>query len=689
MSSPVYAGAGVEIKVETVDASLPEAIIEEGRRIKRKDLVNLLNFLNFREGTIFVSFRHRKYGNLLTFKAVPQPCDDDKVECRWSPPGISTTALKPYALDHFFLSDGRNLVVVNPEVVRLDSAGAVFRIPDFGYEKKCRNVRRNACEGVDVEFLQNGLSYTGTLVDFSAAAFRVELSNSGGLPFRLINPDLPALIIFRRDGGIVYSGECVVVRQGISEARRSFVLAPNSGNLRRFKAREFRCLRHRLTPTPNVNFLHPLTGRRVNLQLVDLSSSGFSVEEFYDNSVLLPGLIVAEASLEIANHFIIRFSAQVLYRNIIRTENGESVVKCGFVFLDLELEDQTRLSALLHQSMNRNSYVCNQVDVDELWKFFFESGFIYPSKYAAMKTNKEEFKRTYEKLYLRNPSIARHFVFQDKGTLFGHMSMIRYYSNAWLIHHHAASRDGHGMAGVSVLDQVGYYVNEFSSHHSTHMDYVMCYYRPDNRFPSRVFGGVAREIATPKGSSLDTFAYFHLGEDDAASVEQPFQLYPVHEKDLEELERCYESVSSGLMLDALDLKADSDAGEDLSREFSLLGFRRERHVFSLQKDDSLKAVIMVTVSDMGLNLSNLTNCIHVIVVDGEGLPPALLRSCLSHLRRRFRQTDFPVLVYPVDYMEENEMPYEKKYTLWVLNMRHLDGYFRAMDTIFKRVKHDS
>ena len=31
----------------------------EGRRVRRKDLLNLLNFVNFQEGTIFANFRHR------------------------------------------------------------------------------------------------------------------------------------------------------------------------------------------------------------------------------------------------------------------------------------------------------------------------------------------------------------------------------------------------------------------------------------------------------------------------------------------------------------------------------------------------------------------------------------------------------------------------------------------------------
>lgn len=677
----------METTTEVIRDDLPENPITEGKRIKRKDLVNILNYLNFQEGTLIVSFRHKKYGNLLSFRAVPHPCADNNLECRWVPPGISMTALRPYQFEYFYVSDGQNIVAVSPEVTHCDAKGIGFVIPDFGYEKKCRSVKRNPCERICIDLIQSGVLFPGYMIDFNAVSFRVEIVKVPGQSFKLINPELPVTTLLRKDGILVYSGDCVVVRQAVLPDKKTYVLAPNTSNLRRFRARQYRSVRHHLSPCPNINFRHPLTDKRVFLQVVDISSSGFSVEEFYDNSVLLPGLIIFDISLEIANHFIMKCTAQVLYRNVQSTEHGEGIVRCGFTLLDMKIEDQTRLSALLHQVMNPHSFVCHQVDIDELWKFFFESGFIYPSKYESIQSHKEQFKRTYEKLYLESPSIARHFVFQDKGSLFGHMSMVRFYTNSWIIHHHAAARSGYGMAGVSVLDQVGYYVNEFHIHNSTHMDYVMCYYRPDNRFPSRVFGGVAREIASPKGSSLDTFAYFHLPETDPVK-EESFQLFPVHPEDLTELARYYESISAGLLLDALDLRVESFQDDSLSKEYQNLGFRRDRYVFALQKDGGLKAVIMVTLSDTGLNLSNLTNCIHVLVVDPEGLPPDILRSSLGNLRRYYQQDEFPVLVFPLDYMERYSISYEKKYTLWVLNMHHLDGYFKALDSIFKRVRHE-
>ena len=115
----------------------------------------------------------------------------------------------------------------------------------------------------------------------------------------------------------------------------------------------------------------------------------------------------------------------------------------------------------------------------------------------AIQKNKKQIKETYAKIYTRNPHIARHFIYQDKGTIFGHMAMLRFYESAWMIHHHAARKSALNKAGLIVLDQIGRMINDSHRLYSLHMDYMMCYFRPDNKFPNRVFGGAARNINDP------------------------------------------------------------------------------------------------------------------------------------------------------------------------------------------------
>jgi hypothetical protein len=162
---------------------------------------------------------------------------------------------------------------------------------------------------------------------------------------------------------------------------------------------------------------------------------------------------------------------------------------------------------------------------------------------------------------------------------------------------------------------------------------------------------------------------------------------PVNDSDLDELERNYEARSGGLLLDALDLRSDLLLDNEIDNEYRTLGFKREKQVYALKQEGTLKAVIMMTLSDTGLNLSNLTNCIHSLVLEDTNLKPSTLMACLQDIQRHHRQADLPVLIHPHTYLEMNDIPFEKKYCLWILNMQNTDGYFRFLRKTFKRANH--
>ena len=95
---------------------------------------------------------------------------------------------------------------------------------------------------------------------------------------------------------------------------------------------------------------------------------------------------------------------------------------------------------------------------------------------------------------------------------------------------------------------------------------------------------------------------------------------------------------------------------------------------------------MVNVSDIGLNLSDLTNCIHALVIDSDDLPKEIFYSCLSLLYRYYEQEEIPVLLYPLRYASDRSIPYDKVYNLWVLNNQYLDTYFKHIENLFSRVR---
>jgi hypothetical protein len=660
---------------------------EDQKSVSKNQLVNKLNFINFQDSTLLINFKHRHYDTRLTLQARPQPCMGDMIDCVWEKEEEEENlqALEFYEFQNILIPDSQSLIQVEPELIRMDRETISLRLPDYGFEVSSRKIIRYRCQNVKAQLIQNSTLFSGTLVDFNAFSLKLELKAAPPQTFEWINSESPVSLILSDHKETYYSGECKIIRQSAGRQTRVYIVEPLVSEIQRFKHKEFRNHRYHLTPSPDVLFRHPFTNKIFDLKVVDLSGTGFAVEENQNNSVLLPGMILPDLELSFANSFKIKCRAQVVYRKKIEAEKAENWVKCGVALLDINIKDHVKLVSILQQTKNGKSYFCNRVDLDELWNFFFETGFIYPEKYKHIQKNKHQIKATYEKLYNNDSNIARHFIYQDNGRIMGHMAMLRYYKKTWLIHHHAARKYALNKAGLIVLDQIGRMGNNSHQLASLHMDYLICYYRSENKFPSRVFGGAANSIHNPKGCSIDPFAYYRhqCNLDSGQHLPESWQVKPASRIDLLELENFYQHVSGGLMLDATDLRPNHHQIDELSEEYKRLDLQRERWLFALRQEDLLKAIFVVNLTDLGLNLSDLTNCIKVFVIDKNALSVNILSATLDLLAKKFNKTDLPALLYPAAYADEQAIAYEKCYNLWALSLQFTDQYFKYINRLLR------
>ncbi|MFZ7126108.1 MAG: hypothetical protein ACOWWM_08155 [Desulfobacterales bacterium] len=664
------------------------ALSRKSYRVSRAYLINKLNYINFMNGAIDVILSHRRYDRKVCCKALPQPCEGERLQCRWQEPERVAGFIHSYRFEHFFLTDGVKALLVEPTFCHMDEAGIQFDLPERCFEIRNRREVRYPCRNTSVQVIQNSMLFKGELLEFSTASLRVELVVEPPQTFEYIDARMPLGMIATINDEMVYSGNFTILKQGRGQRSRIFILEPQRDALHRFNPRTFRSTRMRLVPSPNLLFKHPLTGNMVNLKVVDISGSGFSVTERVGGSLLLPGLILPEVELSFAGILHIRFKAQVVHRNLSEDEDRKGEAVCGVAILDMESREHLKLLSILHQAENEKSYINNEVEMDALWDFFFETGFIYPKKYRYIEENKEEIKAVYWKLYTQNPTIARHFIYQDKGRILGHMAMVRLYENAWLIHHHAARKRDQIQAGISVLHQIGRFGYDSHRLYSMHMKYLLCYFRPENHFPNSVFGGFARNNTNPKACSLDAFAYFHFKPkiEEEAALPAGWELLDCRKADIQELSIWYDYQSGGLLLDAVDLEPDSFDSEEVVREYRSLGFTKKRTLFSLKYQSGLKAIIVVHQSDIGLNLSDLTHCVKVLVLDPEDLTTEILEAAITRIFSQQGLREMPVLIYPKDFADNTGITYEKVYNLWIINIRYSDQYFEFLEKLFNRTR---
>jgi len=659
---------------------------KEGRGIGKKELFNRINYLLFQGSPLHLVLEHIRLQHTLTLPAALQNDIGKRITCRWSDSSCLPQSLADYRLQQAFIPGERAMTVFVPAHSSLSELGASFDLPEGGVEVGIRQARRYPSTGLEVQLSQNGLVLRGQLRDFAATSLRVTVTGGATSPLPLFDPETVIHVVISALQDPLFSGDCRLLRQSAVAGDSDLVLQPAHSRLRRFSPREHRSRRQQLVPAPAIAFCHPLTGHICNLPVINLSGSGFAVEEETGNAVLLPGLILPQAEITLAGTCRMRCRAQVLYRCESPPEAKEGKVRCGLAILDMDLHDQAVLLGLLLQAEEDGASLGGNVDPDELWKFFFESGFIYPEKYRSLHDKRERFRETCRKLYAQQLDIARHFLYRLGGRILGHISMLRFYDRAWLIHHHAADRRSGKNAGLKVLEQISRYVNELHHLPSARLGYVFCYYRPDNRFPNRLFGGVARHIDTPERCAVYPFAYLAPQRASSTSweVPPPWQLRPAAEQDLLELHRFLDRSESGrLLAAAFDLEPGRLPSGEAVRAFEQTGFRRTKQLFALKRGESLVAAALIDAADLGLNLSELTSSIKVFVLDQEALPRDILESAIAQLKIMFDEAEPSVLIHPQSYAEQQGFGHEKTYNLWLLDLRSLDGYFQYCSPFFR------
>ncbi|UFS68771.1 pilus assembly protein PilZ [Geomonas sp. RF6] len=663
---------------------IPEAESESSgsRSVNKSYLVNKLNYLNFQDESIEVHLKHNKYDNTITLPVKPLPCAGERLDCSWiRRPGLQQV-LSSYSFKYLLMNDGKKFLMVAPKLLNIDEEGLSVLLPMKGREFRMRRIRRHPSSGIGVQLTQDGALFQGTLADFTPVSLRVEGSVATPQTFKWISPRSPVNLHLYLGKQILYSGPCDITRESFKEKQGAFVLSCQEGAVRRFNAERYLRAAQQLIPSPSIIFEHPLIGKTVNLKVTSLTGWALTVQETEENSVLMTGMIIPTARLNFGHALNFTCRVQVVSRTVRRTEgDDEGVASCDLVIMDMDIHEHVKLLSILHQASNENSYVCSTVDMDALWDFFFETGFIYPEKYAHFQANKGAIKKIYHRLYGHNPHIARHFTYQDKGVILGHVAMVRFYENSWMIHHHAARKTVSLKAGMAVLHQIGQYVDVLRNFYFAHLNYVYCYFRPENKFPNRVFGGVARHLNDQKRCSLDRFAFSHfIAPPVKEALPEPWQLKRTCPFDLRELGSFYGFTSGGLMMDAFDLRSEDEMPDSLDKEYQKLGFRKEKHLYSLHHEGSVKAIIMAHATDAGFNMADLTNCATLIVLD-ESIPAEVMQAALGEVAAHY-DGEMPVLTYPYSYAENGRLPVEKTYALWILDLRYLEEYFEFTESLF-------
>ncbi len=642
--------------------------LESAKRLEQKSILNSINYINFSDGRVFVLLNHHIYKEGILLKAIPEPCMGATVTFHWMEDYSASLKLNDFIFQYIIIIDGQSIILIPAKLIHIDDSGFRVQLGELGFAVGRRQAKRYICNDVRTDLKQSGFVSSGVLIDFNPLGFRVRVHSDPLGSFNWFNPDRPITVDIYQNEKMIFSGPCGIIRQNKGSGPREMVLSSTDDAINRFRKKPIRNPRRQITPPPTITFDHPFFKNKMHREVHDISNLGLSVLETVHDGVLMVGMIIPELTITFpgALQSTIKCIGQVVYRQ----SDPEKGILCGIAILDMDIENHSHLTHIISVLAEPHSRLSQEVDTDELWKLFFDTGFMYPEKYQHIHANRQELKDVYKKLYKNNPDIAKHFTYEKNGQILSHIAMLKAYTKTWVMHHHAARITENNYTGLKVLRQLVHYLNGLSRLPSAKTDFALGYYRPQNEFPDLVFGDFARELNDLNGCSLDLFSYttFSTKENDIP-LPHGWSLSECSPSDIWELERFYHHHSGGLLLDAMGLKNCTMVDEALEGRYKQLSLFRKCNAYSLSYHGELNAVIIVDQSSPGLNLSDLLNGMKVIVTKPDYLGWHILYAAVSRLAKVFSYPEIPLLIFPSEYVKMQNISYEKEYQMCIINLR--------------------
>lgn len=638
-------------------------ILRSGKKegtLSQKRIVGILNHINFTDGELYSHVRYISEEEELLLRIKPGPCQGDVTRFKFNEKDLPD--LDRFQFLNFIIDDGRSLIVFKADIVSREGEAILAKIPKTADTYSIRKSKRNISGLIKADFRCGEHHLKGKLEDFSFEGMRVKLDEETLSSVSALVGAKSVWMELRHDKNTIYAGDSYVSHY--NEQGRYAIVTPASLSYSLFPPTKERSPRIKLVPMPKITFLHPFNNRKLIYDLRELGTTGFSIEEPKTEAQLIPGMIVKSIDILFPGEFKLSCSARIIFSN---TKDKKKIVH-GFYIMDMNAVDYFRLFDIVSNANDPYSKMTSEIDMDELWEFFFKSGFIYPNKYKSLSANKDEFRQTYEKLYKECPEIFTCLSYQKNGRIYGHNCAIKAYQRAWMIHHLAALPLKTKQVGLELLKQSHAFYDGLHRLPSIGMDYMVIYYRPNNKFPDYFFGGFSRHIKDPKICSMDLFAYFHMPMLSHPNLPREWELSPCTHEDHVQLRTFYEDVSGGLMLDMFGAN-EHYPEEPLEKVYKRLGLKRKCKVYSLKNKGSLKAVFFVDEANIGTNLSELLNSIKIIVTDQEGLSQEILEKAISLVGQRYHTDTVTVMIYPCEYAASHGIKYDKQYYLWIINSK--------------------
>jgi len=426
----------------------------------------------------------------------------------------------------------------------------------------------------------------------------------------------------------------------------------------------------------------------------DISPLGLSFDVKKTSAPIVPGTIFDEFFIQLPHQRGFEVSIRVTYVKILKDK--KYIYRIGAAFIRFSNEFLKAISQIKQRYLDKRFVDASFEDYESLWLFFFESKFIYRQKREQIQDYADKIRCTYFKVLKKSSPVIKQILFKEEDEIKGFIAALKIFDHAWMVQHlQGRITLDQTNSGTVVMQAMIDFFLEPEANKRVKTDFVTCFYRPENIFPSVVFGEATKRLGNSKICNTRDYRFCLVNTNNMEEVFfsskiQVSECREADQSDLKKLEALLVSQGEFSTLRIEGLNFENAVNLKISKDFLDMGLYRYRKVFMtsvLQEDAVVYAVC--DFSSPGLNFSELTNVIKLFYSNPQSeLNSVLANQICKYVLDAYGQTEMPT---PVLLLSENQpLPIQfikkKIYRYWFLDARYFKEFKAQSDIIFKNIK---
>jgi hypothetical protein len=270
--------------------------------------------------------------------------------------------------------------------------------------------------------------------------------------------------------------------------------------------------------------------------------------------------------------------------------------------MPLDALDQKTLDSLPRLSEVYDAYgvQVNALSVNEIFALYERTGFLYPEKAARLLPHLRQVRENWRRMMHGGDSLLYVLTAGDRKSGLASIAVWRTTQFGWTSQHLVSENNPVASRAVMLAGTAASILKGADESHQN-------WFRPENRFPSRVFGSMVQTIGQSL-SSVQRHMYFALPRNSPLPSGGSVRIVP-YDRSYEEALCLIASVARGsIYVAAEQLAADPElaAVDQLYREVGLRRTRRVWLAFKGNKEEPVGAAIVYR-GPLGLNFSYIEN----------------------------------------------------------------------------------